>query len=63
MNNRQISISLKYGNTIYKKNFLDHVACDYIMFLEEFNLWYEINDATDGEQPLFDEQIKDDNNE
>ena len=65
MNNRQISISIKYGPTCYKKNFLEHEACPYITFLEEFGLWYEINEATDGEQPAyFDEEVKkDDKNE
>lgn len=49
----------------YKKNFLEQDACTYITFLEKFNLWYEINEATDGEQPAyFDEEIKkDDKNE
>ena len=65
MNNRQISISIKYGSISYKKNFLEQDACTYITFLEKFNLWYEINEATDGEQPVYlDEEIKkDDKNE
>ena len=65
MNNRQISINIKYGNEIYKKKFLEHDALEYILFLEKFKLWYEINDATGGEQPAyFDEEIKkDDKNE
>ncbi len=65
MNNRQISICIKYGSIYYKKNFLEHDACAYITFLEKFNLWYEINEATDGEQPAyFDEEVKkDDKNE
>ena len=61
MNNRQISISVKYGNEIYKKKFLEHDALNYISFLEEFKLWYEIQNATDGEQPCRDEQNKDEN--
>tara|TARA_A200000113_G_scaffold147381_1_gene132690 strand:+ start:1345 stop:1533 length:189 start_codon:yes stop_codon:yes gene_type:complete len=61
MNNRQISINIKYGNEIYKKKFLEHDALDYISFLEKFKLWYEIQNATDGEQPCFDEQNKDEN--
>ena len=64
MNNRQISISIKYGSTFYKKNFLEQDACTFITFLEEFGLWYEINEATGGEQPVkFDKQKKDDKNE
>ena len=65
MNNRQISISIKYGSTFYKKNFLEQDACTFITFLEKFNLWYEINEATGGEQPAyFDEEVKkDDKNE
>jgi len=59
MNNRQISIHIKYGNEIYKKKFLEHEALEYISFLEHFKLWYEIQNATDGEQPCFDEQNKD----
>ena len=58
MNNRQISINIKYGNEIYKKKFLEHDALGYISFLEEFKLWYEIQNATDGEQPCLDEQNK-----
>ena len=61
MNNRQISIGIKYGNEIYKKNFLEQDALEYISFLENFKLWYEIHSATDGEQPCFDEQNKDEN--
>ena len=61
MNNRQISINIKYGNEIYKKKFLEHDALKYILFLEKFKLWYEINDATDGEQPCLGEQNKDEN--
>jgi hypothetical protein len=56
MNNRQIHISIKYGTTIYKEKFFEHDALTYISFLESFNLWYEINDATDGETPNFDEE-------
>ena len=64
MNNRQISICIKYGSTFYKKNFLEQDACSYITFLEKFGLWYEISEATDGEQPAcFDDATKDDNNE
>ena len=64
MNNRQISICIKYGSTFYKKNFLEQDACTYITFLEKFNLWYEISEATGGEQPaFFDDVNKDDNNE
>ena len=61
MNNRQISINIKYGNEIYKKKFLVHEALEYISFLEHFKLWYEISSATDGERPCFDEQNKDEN--
>jgi hypothetical protein len=61
MNNRQISVSIKYGTTLYKKNFLEQDACTYITFLEEFGLWYEISEATGGEQPVkFDDTKKDD---
>ena len=65
MNNRQISICLQYGPTFYKKNFLEQDACAFILFLEKFNLWYEIGEATGGERPAyFDEEIKkDDKNE
>ena len=56
MNNRQISISVKYGNDIYKKNFSEQDSINYISFLEKFKLWYEINDASDGETPVFDEE-------
>jgi hypothetical protein len=56
MNNRQINIRIKYGNDIYKKNFLEHDSVSYITFLEEFGLWYEINEASDGETPKFDEE-------
>jgi len=65
MNNRQISIDIKYGNEIYKKNFSEYDSIAYISFLEEFKLWYEINDATDGETPVFDEEYieTDDKNE
>ena len=40
MNNRQINIRIKYGNDIYKKNFLEHDSVSYITFLEEFGLSY-----------------------
>ena len=64
MNNRQISICLQYGSTFYKKNFLEQDACAFILFLEKFNLWYEIGEATGGEQfACFDDVNKDDNNE
>lgn len=65
MNNRQISISIKYGTNIYKEKFFEQDALTYISFLESFNLWYEIEDATDGENPKIDEEyIKtDDKNE
>ena len=64
MNNRLISICIKYGSTLYKKNFLEQDACSYITFLEKFGLWYEIDVATDGEQSAgFDDVNKDDNNE
>lgn len=55
MNNRQVTIDIQYGKTIYKKKFLEHEALSYISFLEEFKLWYEINDASDGENPILDE--------
>ena len=40
-------------------------ALVYIEFLETFGLWYEINEATDGEQSKLDEDNieKDDTNE
>ena len=64
MKNRQISICIKYGSTLYKKNFLEQDACSYITFLEKFGLWYEIDMAKDGEQSAgFDDVNKDDNNE
>lgn len=65
MNNRQVSISIRYGSTIYKKNFSEQGACSFINFLEEHKLWYEINEAIGGEQPtLLDEKLrKDDKNE
>tara|TARA_B100000676_G_scaffold298768_1_gene342202 strand:- start:231 stop:431 length:201 start_codon:yes stop_codon:yes gene_type:complete len=65
MKNRQVSISIKYDKDVYKKNFSEHDALDYVMFLETFGLWYEINEATDGEQPKLDEDNieKDDINE
>jgi len=65
MNNRQVSISIRYGSTIYKKNFSEQDACSFINFLEEHKLWYEINEAIGGEQPtLLDEKLrKDDKNE
>ena len=65
MNNRQISISIKYGSTFYKKNFLEQDACSFINFLEDHKLWYEINEAIGGEEPtLLDEKLrKDDKNE
>jgi len=65
MNNRQVGISIKYGTNIYKKNFLEHDTVSYVTFLEEFGLWYEINEAEDGEQPELDEDNieKDDTNE
>jgi len=65
MNNRQISISIKYGSDVYKKNFMEQDALAYIDFLETSGLWYEINEAEDGEQPEFDEDNieKDDTNE
>ena len=65
MNNRQVSIGIRYGSTIYKKNFSEQDACSFINFLEEHKLWYEINEAIGGEQPtLLDEKLrKDDKNE
>jgi len=65
MNNRQVSISIRYGSTIYKKNFLEQDACSFINFLEDHKLWYEINEAIGGEEPtLLDEKLrKDDKNE
>lgn len=50
MKNRQISIHIKYGNEIYKKNFSEQNSINYISFLEEFKLWYEINDATNEDE-------------
>ena len=65
MNNRQISIDIKYGNEIYKKNFSEHDSVSYVTFLETFGLWYEINEASDGESPKLDEEYieTDDKNE
>jgi len=61
MNNRQVSISIRYGSTIYKKNFLEQDACSFINFLEEHKLWYEINEAIGGEEPtLLDEKLRKD---
>lgn len=61
MNNRQVSISIRYGSTIYKKNFLEQDACSFINFLEEHKLWYEINEAIGGENPtLLDEKLRKD---
>ena len=54
-NNRQVSISIKYGPNVYKKNFLEHDSLSYVNFLETFGLWYEIDEATDGESPILDE--------
>jgi hypothetical protein len=54
-NNRQVSIIIKYGPNVYKKNFLEHDSVSYVTFLETFGLWYEINEATDGESPILDE--------
>ena len=54
-NNRQVSISIKYGPCVYKKNFLEHDSLSYVNFLETFGLWYEIDEATDGESPILDE--------
>ena len=59
MNNRQVSISIRYGSTIYKKNFLEQDACSFINFLEDHKLWYEINEAIGGEQStLLDEKLR-----
>ena len=65
MKNRQVNISIKYGEDVYKKIFMEQDALAYIDFLETFGLWYEINEATDGEQSeLDDDNIeKDDTNE
>jgi hypothetical protein len=65
MKNRQVSISIKYGPDVYKKNFMEQDALAYIDFLETSGLWYEINEASDGEQPKLDEDNieKDDTNE
>jgi hypothetical protein len=65
MKNRQVNISIKYGPDVYKKNFMEQDALAYIDFLETFGLWYEINEASDGEQPKLDEDNieKDDTNE
>ena len=56
MKNNQINISIKYGNEVYKKIFTEYSSLEYIDFLESFGLWYEINDASDGETPKFDEE-------
>tara|TARA_A100001037_G_scaffold244817_1_gene225862 strand:+ start:48634 stop:48834 length:201 start_codon:yes stop_codon:yes gene_type:complete len=65
MKNRQVSISIKYGKDVYKKNFSEHDVSDYVVFLETFGLWYEINEAVGGDQPELDEDTieKDDINE
>ena len=65
MKNRQVNISIKYGEDVYKKNFMEQDALAYIDFLETSGLWYEIEEATDGEQPKLDEDNieKDDTNE
>jgi|TARA_B110000495_G_C22651913_1_gene386437 hypothetical protein len=65
MKNRQVSISIKYGPDVYKKNFMEQDALAYIDFLETSGLWYEIEEAKDGEQPKLDEDNieKDDTNE
>ena len=65
MKNRQVNISIKYGSEIYKKNFMEQDALAYIDFLETSGLWYEIEEATGGEQPKLDEDNieKDDTNE
>jgi len=65
MKNSQVSISIKYGPDVYKKNFMEQDALAYIDFLETSGLWYEIEEATDGEQPKLDEDNieKDDTNE
>tara|TARA_B100002019_G_scaffold246566_1_gene224499 strand:+ start:446 stop:646 length:201 start_codon:yes stop_codon:yes gene_type:complete len=65
MNDRQISIRFRYEHLDYKKNFSEHEACIFVSFFEKLGIWYEINEATDGEQPAyFDEEIKkDDKNE
>jgi hypothetical protein len=34
---------------------LEHDSVSYVTFLETFGLWYEINEATDGESPILDE--------
>ena len=58
MKNRQVCISIKYGSDVYKKNFMEQGALAYIDFLETFGLWYEMEEATDGEQPDLDEEYK-----
>jgi hypothetical protein len=58
MKNRQVSISIKYGPDVYKKNFMEQDALAYIDFLETSGLWYEMEEATDGEQPYLDEGYK-----
>ena len=65
MKNRQVVISIKYGPDVYKKNFMEQDALAYIDFLETSGLWYEIEEAKDGEQPKLDEDNieKDDTNE
>lgn len=37
MNNRQISIAVKYGNDIYKKNFSEQDSIHYISFWKNSN--------------------------
>ena len=34
---------------------MEHDSLSYVNFLETFGLWYEINEATDGESPILDE--------
>jgi hypothetical protein len=64
MNNRQISIRFKYDQIDYKKNFSEQDACIFVSFFEKLGVWYEINEATDGEQPVhLDDTKKDEENE
>ena len=66
MKNRQVNISIKYGSVIHKKIFTEHDAVAYVHFLETFGLWYEMEEASDGETELderYEQEQKDDINE
>ena len=52
MKNRQVIISIKYGSDIHKKSFSEHDAVAYVHFLETHGLWYEMEEASEGESEL-----------